>query len=85
MSSCVALLAGAARFVSAASTSPLWLDVVFIISTAIALTLGVALLGWRLTHTGRSELMLDEEDDRLASREGTRPSAPASTRGRDPE
>jgi len=74
VSLCVALLSGAARFVHSGSGSPAWLDVVFIVSTAIALTLAVAHLGWRISNSGRAELSGDLLEPRPTPRDrsGTR-------------
>ncbi len=62
----VAFLTGAARYAAGART-PVWIDVVFIVSAALALSIGVALAGWRLTTSGRRALFELEDAERDAA------------------
>ncbi len=80
LSFCVALLSGVVRFVDFLNPAPLWLDLLFIVSAALSLTIGVSVLAVRMATSARATLHGNPEHDPDAPASGTTPEHPKNTR-----
>ncbi len=72
LSLCVALLTGVARFIDYVHPGPLWLDILFLVSVGISVTLGVVILSLRMAHAARDRAFDDDPSHARRGDQGER-------------